>query len=263
MFCWDIPKWSSRRHHRDRLILNWSRGPRRLSPRPAASRSSVRGIQESSAYGSTRRPTKRSRSIGNCKRDRIRGDGASCSNSGRRDHGAGARDSDGLGNVVPPRPARPLRPAKEPDQNQWEIEAESGRIEVRLYDLEPGESLVASNLWISGTTQIDLRKTTNRGGGLVNWTTDWTVDLDPRNPKPLVVGARPRPGADRRARDGGAGLFSGRIGPGARLVVTLGEGLKSSTDCGSWLTPKSRQRVRGRSPRSGHSMRHGRVGARR
>ncbi len=120
------------------------------------------------------------------------------------------------------------RPAREPDQDRWEIAAESGRIEVRLYNPAPGESLVASNLWISGSTQIDLRKTTNRGGGLVNWTTDWTVDLDPRNPKPLVLALDP--GLELIDVQGTAvrGYSLEGSGPGARLVVTLGEDLKSS-----------------------------------
>jgi hypothetical protein len=121
------------------------------------------------------------------------------------------------------------RPAADPDRQVWEIEAESGRLEVRLYVPEPGESLVASNVWISGSTQIDLRKSTNREGGLVNWTTDWTVDLDPHNPQPLVFALDP----DLELIDvqGAAvrGFSLKRPGTGTQLIVNLSEDLKSST----------------------------------
>ena len=36
-----------------------------------------------------------------------------------------------------------------------------------------------SDLWVSGTTQIDLRGAIDRSGGPVNWATDWLVELDP------------------------------------------------------------------------------------
>ncbi len=121
------------------------------------------------------------------------------------------------------------QPATEPDRQLWEIKAESGRIEVRLHDPGPGQSLVASNSWVSGSTQIDLRKTTNRGGGLVNWTADWTVDLDPRNAKPLVFAVDP--GLEFIDVQGTAvrGFSLEGSGPSAQLIVTLGDELKSST----------------------------------
>ena len=42
------------------------------------------------------------------------------------------------------------RPAAHPDANLWEIEAESGRIDLHLYDPDDkGESYVASNPWLT------------------------------------------------------------------------------------------------------------------
>ena len=51
----------------------------------------------------------------------------------------------------------PLTSTAGSDQNQWEIEPESGRIDVHLYEPGPGMSLVEANTWVSGSTQIDLR----------------------------------------------------------------------------------------------------------
>ena len=42
------------------------------------------------------------------------------------------------------------RPAADPSRNLWEIEAESGRIDLHLYDPdEQGESYVGTNPWLS------------------------------------------------------------------------------------------------------------------
>ena len=38
------------------------------------------------------------------------------------------------------------------EQNRWEIESESGRIDVHLYEPGPGTSLVEANTWVSGST---------------------------------------------------------------------------------------------------------------
>jgi len=114
--------------------------------------------------------------------------------------------------------------------NLWEIEAESGRIDVHLHDPGHGDSLVATNPWISGTTQIDLRRTTDRSRGLVNWTANWRVELDPRNPKPLEIELDP--GLELIDVQGPAvrGYRSERAGAAMRLAVTLDGDLKSSTE---------------------------------
>ena len=115
-------------------------------------------------------------------------------------------------------------------RNLWEIEAESGRIDIHLYDPDQGDSLVATNPWISGSTQIDLRRTTERSGGLVNWTADWRVELDPRNPKPLEIELDP--GLELIDVQGPAvrGYHGERAGAATRLGVTLDGDLKSSTE---------------------------------
>ena len=113
--------------------------------------------------------------------------------------------------------------------NLWEVEAESGRIELELYDPDPGESPLGSNLWVSGPTQIDLRGTTDRSGGLVNWSTDWLVELDPRNPKPLEVELDP---SLELINVEGTAVRGYRIdsAPAAtRVVVNLGGEFKSAT----------------------------------
>jgi hypothetical protein len=115
-------------------------------------------------------------------------------------------------------------------RNLWEIEAESGRIEVQVDKSDGGVSPVALNPWVSGSTKIDLRRATDRSGGLVNWTADWLVELDPRNPKPLEIELDP--GLELIDVQGNVvrGYRSERVGNSTRLVVTLGGDLKSSTE---------------------------------
>ena len=90
-------------------------------------------------------------------------------------------------------------------ENLWEVEAESGRIELQLYDPDEGVELpTGSDLWVSGATQIDLRGPPERSGGLINWSTDWVLELDPRNPTPLEV----------------------ELDPGLELINVLGSGVR-------------------------------------
>ena len=116
------------------------------------------------------------------------------------------------------------------DQNQWEIEPESGRIDVQLYEPSPGVSLVEASTWVSGSTQIDLRRAADRSGGLVNWKTEWRLELDPRNPRPLRIELDP--GLELIDVQGTAvrGYQSERVGNRARLVVTLDSGLETLTE---------------------------------
>jgi hypothetical protein len=82
---------------------------------------------------------------------------------------------------------RPPQESADATRRVWEIEAESGRIDLQLRNPAPGETIIKTNPWLSGSTQIDLRRTTNLSGAFVNWTTDWQVDFDPRNPMALEI----------------------------------------------------------------------------
>jgi hypothetical protein len=121
--------------------------------------------------------------------------------------------------------------ARTPDQNLWEVEAERGRIELEIYDpFEVGESRAGPDLWVSGPTQIDLRGSVDRTGGLVNWSTDWLLELDPRNPTPLEVELDP--GLELINVEG-RGVRGYRILPshgGRRVVVTSGGEQSSATE---------------------------------
>ncbi len=80
------------------------------------------------------------------------------------------------------------RPAPEANRDRWEIEAEAGRIDVHLYDPDrSGERYVAATAWISGATEVDLRRGPDRERGLANWIADYRVDLDPRNLQQLEI----------------------------------------------------------------------------
>ncbi len=144
------------------------------------------------------------------------------------------------------------RPAGDPNRYLWEIEAESGRIDLHLYDPDDqGESYVGTNPWLSSTTQIDLRGTSDREGGLANWTTDWRVELDPRNLKHLEVELDP--GLELIDVQGPSvrGYRTERSGSVTRLNVTVDGDRKSSTELrflahvqvpteGSWTIPAIR-----------------------
>ena len=76
--------------------------------------------------------------------------------------------------------------AEDPARTLWEIDGESGRFNVELRDpKDQGGLIPRSGAWVSGTTEIDLRRTTGRGGELVNWITEWRLELDPRHPRHL------------------------------------------------------------------------------
>ena len=116
------------------------------------------------------------------------------------------------------------------DHNRWEIESESDRIDVHVYQPGPGASLVEANTWVSGSRQIDLRSPADRAESLVNWKTQWHVELDPRNPKSLRIELDPElelidvEGPAVRAYE------SERSGNATRLAVTVDSGLETSTD---------------------------------
>ena len=56
--------------------------------------------------------------------------------------------------------------ARTAEEDAWEIEAESGRIELELYDPDLAPSPATSNLWVSGATRIES------GGALMD-REDW------------------------------------------------------------------------------------------
>jgi hypothetical protein len=124
---------------------------------------------------------------------------------------------------------RPPMASGDGTRNQWEIEAESGQIDLQLYKPDQGESLVGTSPWLSGSTQIDLRRSTDPGRALANWTTDWQVEFDPRNPKRLDIELDP--GLELIDVQGSAvrGYRSERVGSATRLGITLDGDLKSST----------------------------------
>jgi hypothetical protein len=122
------------------------------------------------------------------------------------------------------------RPAADPSRNLWEIEAESGRIDLHLYDPdEQGESYVGNDPWLTSMTQIDLRGTSERADGLANWTTDWRIELDPRNLKQIEIELDP--GLELIGVQGPAvrGYRTERSGSVTRLVVTIDSDRNSST----------------------------------
>ena len=134
----------------------------------------------------------------------------------------------------------PLK-ARSADQNLWEVEAESGRIELQIYDPDGGgESSAGPNLWASGATQVDLRRR------LID-PRDWSTGP----PTGCSRSIRAIPGRSRSSSSPGLELIN-VVGPGVRgyrilpsagadrVVVTFGGELK----------PVDRGSVPGTCPRS-------------
>ena len=123
------------------------------------------------------------------------------------------------------------RPGGDLNRNLWEIEAESGRIDLHLYDPdEQGESYVGTNAWLTSTTLINLRGTSDRARGLANWTTDWRVELDPRNLKHMEVELDP--GLELIDVQGPSvrGYRTERSGSVTRVNVTVDRDRKPTTE---------------------------------
>ncbi len=74
------------------------------------------------------------------------------------------------------------------DWVRWEIGAEAGEIDVRLGDSSHGESFFGSRCRLTSTTTVNMRMPTlSNSDGSANWTTDWSLELDPRNPLRLAA----------------------------------------------------------------------------
>jgi hypothetical protein len=113
-------------------------------------------------------------------------------------------------------------PVLDSDANRWEVEAESGQIDLQLYEpAHQGAGAVEQKPWLTSTTEIDLQGSRSRGGQPVNWTTAWSVQLDPRNPRPLEIELDP--GLELIEVQGPAvrGYHTTRSGQRTRLHVAL------------------------------------------
>ena len=138
------------------------------------------------------------------------------------------------------------------DEDRWEVEPEEGRIDVQIYEAARGETLVQPSRWLTGSTEIDLRRSADRGGGLVNWRAELRVELDPRNPGPLEIELDS--GLELIDVLGPAvrGYHTERLGTSSRLYVNLDGGLESSIALGlrahaqvpsegNWMIPGLRE----------------------
>ena len=143
------------------------------------------------------------------------------------------------------------RPAESAGLGRWEICAEAGQIDIRVCDPGHREFFVGSSPWLSTATRIDLRATSAPDRGLVNWTSDWSVELDPRNP--IRLEAELDPGLELIDVKGPSvrGYHSLRKGGATHVEVALDGGLTRSTSVqflgrapipieGSWSIPAVR-----------------------
>jgi hypothetical protein len=79
-------------------------------------------------------------------------------------------------------------PVQDSPLSLWEIDAQSGHIDIQLRDdQEQSKAAARTRGWLTSTTEVDLHGTSDRADGLVNWTTDFRLDLDPQHPGRLEV----------------------------------------------------------------------------
>ncbi len=149
--------------------------------------------------------------------------------AGRRNDRLGSGSSEAVDTGRRARQRRGPQPAATPGWSLWEFEAESGRIELQLYDPSASQPLAVQDAWLSGSTQIDLRRTSTRNRGLVNWTADWRLELDPRNPRPLEFELDPDLELIKVEGPAVRGYRIKHEGTARRLEVTFGGDLQSTT----------------------------------
>ncbi len=121
-------------------------------------------------------------------------------------------------------------PAEDPSLALWEIDGEAGRFDIELRDSRDlGKAGAGSGAWMSATTEVDLRRTADHAGTMVNWTADCRLELDPRHPGRMV--AELDPGLELIDVQGAAvqGYRTERPGPTTRVTVTLAEGARVAT----------------------------------
>ncbi len=118
-------------------------------------------------------------------------------------------------------------PAEDPSLALWEIDGESGRFDIELRDpRDLGKVGAGSGAWMSATTEVDLRRTADQAGTMINWTADCRLELDPRHPGRMVVELDP--GLELIDVQGAAvqGYRTERPGRETRVTVTLAEGTR-------------------------------------
>ena len=120
-------------------------------------------------------------------------------------------------------------PAEDPSLSLWEIDGEAGRFDIELRDAaDRGRIDEGSGGWISGATEVDLRRVADVGAAspswMVNWTAECRLELDTRHPGRLE--AELDPGLELIDVQGDAvrGYQTERPGDATRVVVALVEG---------------------------------------
>ena len=140
----------------------------------------------------------------------------------RRDDRSGAGPPEGMDRLEPAGLPSQVVGRRGSARTLWEIDGVSGRFNLELRDpKDQGELIARPGAWVSGMTEIDLRRPTGRGGELVNWITEWRLELDPRHPRRLE--AELDPGLELIDVQGSTvrGYRMERPGPATRVLVTL------------------------------------------
>jgi hypothetical protein len=123
-------------------------------------------------------------------------------------------------------------PAADPSSSLWEIDGRSGRFEVEIRAAgDPGRSGAGSGAgaWVSCATEIDLRRSDDPAGSLLNWSAECRLELDPHHPSRLE--AELDPGVELIDIVGEAvrGYRVEHPPTGTRVAATIAEGVRSTT----------------------------------
>jgi hypothetical protein len=84
------------------------------------------------------------------------------------------------------------QPTRMADRVLWEFGAELGQIDVHLFDPDgSGKASLGPIPWLRSAIEVDLRGAEERPRGVANWTANWQIAVDPRNPTPLEIDLDP------------------------------------------------------------------------
>ena len=121
-------------------------------------------------------------------------------------------------------------PANDPAASLWEVDGEAGRFDVELRD--PAERLEPSagaGAWMSTTTEVDLRRTPELAGSMINWIAIGRLDLDPRHAGALEAELDPGLELIDVRGDAVQGYRTERSGESTRVAVRIAEGVRATT----------------------------------
>ena len=120
-------------------------------------------------------------------------------------------------------------PTDDPATSLWEIDGEAGRFDLVVRDpSNVGSPGTGPGAWMSTTTELDLRRSPDPAGSMVNWTADCRIELGARHAGRIV--AELDSGLELIDVQGEAvqGYHAERPGGATRVTVAIAEAVRTT-----------------------------------